>query len=202
MFYESFWIESRWYLCISICIFLHTYIAICVCIYMNIYVKTLGGEGCLQDSGVPGSTLASASWSNSPIMLYSPWCQCTQTCSHVSFIKKKQYLYASARCKQPSGESFLPGIDSLLYPMCDTARLVPNRFLTDGSWPRRWDAGFNSGRRGVSLRFWGPRFNTGIHLMKQLARNWCLHCCQCMEICTHVSIIQNNASIYIFLWFS
>ena len=91
MFYESFWIESRWYLCISICIFLHTYIAICVCIYMNIYVKTLGGEGCLQDSGVPGSTLASASWSNSPIMLYSPWCQCTQTCSHVSFIKNNIY---------------------------------------------------------------------------------------------------------------
>ena len=28
------------------------------------------------------------------------------------------------------------------------------------------DAGYNGGRRGVPLRFWGPRFATGIQLMQ------------------------------------
>ena len=42
------------------------------------------------------------------------------------------------------------------------------------------------------LRFWGPRFPTGNHPMKQFAHNWYLRCCQCTEACYHVSVIQNN----------
>ena len=67
-----------------------------------------------------------------------------------------------------------------------------NPFLANGSWPSGQDAGYSSGRRGMSLRFWGPRFNTGIHLMKQFAHNWYLYCCQCTETCSHVSFIQNS----------
>ena len=33
--------------------------------------------------------------------------------------------YASARCERLSGESFLPRIDSLLWPLCHTAQLGP-----------------------------------------------------------------------------
>ena len=76
--------------------------------------------------------------------------------------------------------------------MCDTTQLVPIRILTDGSWPSGYDAGCNSGWRGVPLRFWGPRFNTGIHLMKQFAHNWYLPYCQCTETCSHAFFIQNN----------
>ena len=46
-------------------------------------------------------------------------------------------------------------------------------------------------RRGVSLKFWGPRFATRIHPMKQFAHNWHLPWCQCTEACYHVSFIQN-----------
>ena len=46
--------------------------------------------------------------------------------------------------------------------------------------------------RGVSLGLRGPRFNTGIHPMKQFAHNWYLPCCQCTETCSHVSFIQND----------
>ena len=53
-------------------------------------------------------------------------------------------------------------------------------------WLQQWAA------RGVFLRFWGPGFNTGIHLIKQLAHNWYLSCCQCTETCSRVSFIQNN----------
>ena len=42
------------------------------------------------------------------------------------------------------------------------------------------------------LRFWGPQFATGIHLMKQFAHNWYLPCCQGTEACYHVSVIQND----------
>ena len=34
------------------------------------------------------------------------------------------------------------------------------------------------------------RFVTGIYLMKQFANNWCLTCCQCTKVCSHVSRIQ------------
>ena len=47
------------------------------------------------------------------------------------------YLYASARCKQLSGESFLLRIDSLLRAMCDTVQLVPFRF--DGWVGHGWE---------------------------------------------------------------
>ena len=48
------------------------------------------------------------------------------------FLRTKEYLYASARCKKPRGESFLPRIGSLLQPMCDTAQLVTIRFWRMG----------------------------------------------------------------------
>ena len=54
-----------------------------------------------------------------------------------------------------------------------------NPFLTDG-------------RRGLCLRLSGPRFTTGIHLMKQFTHNWYLPWCQCTESCYHVSFTQNN----------
>ena len=40
---------------------------------------------------------------------------------------KRLYLYASARCKQPSGQSFLSVIGSLLCWVSDTIRLVTIR---------------------------------------------------------------------------
>ena len=71
-------------------------------------------------------------------------------------------------------------------------KLVPIRLLTDGLWRSKWDAGYSSGWRGVSLRFWGPRFATGIHLMKQSPHSWYSPCCQRTESCYYVSI-QNNS---------
>ena len=47
-------------------------------------------------------------------------------------------------------------------------------------------------RRGVPVKLWGPRFNTGIHRMKQFAHNLYLPCCQCTETCSHVSFGNNN----------
>ena len=55
---------------------------------------------------------------------------------------------------------------------------------------------YNNGRRRVSLRFWGPRFATGIHFIKQFAHKWYLPCCQCTEVCYHVSFIQHNMISY------
>ena len=71
---------------------------------------------------------------------------------------------------------------------------IYNNFIAhmDGSWLSGKDARYNSGRRWLSLRFWGPRFATCIHLMKQLAHNWYLPFCQCTETCYHVSSIQND----------
>ena len=54
-------------------------------------------------------------------------------------------------------------------------------------WLRRW---LQQWLARVSLRLWGPRFATGIQLMKQFVHNWYLHCCQCMEPCYHVAFIS------------
>ena len=72
-----------------------------------------------------------------------------------------------------------------------TAQLVPIRF---------WRMGYGRVVRtlatavcsvGVS-KIWGPRFATGIHLMKQFAHSWYLPWCKCTVSCYHVSFIQNN----------
>ena len=73
--------------------------------------------------------------------------------------------------------------------MCDTAQLVPIRFWRMGHGRMVKTLATTLGV-GVSLRFRGPRFNTGIHLMKQFAHNWYLPCCQCTETCSHVSFIH------------
>ena len=70
--------------------------------------------------------------------------QCTKTSSHVIFTQNTIYLYASARCKHPNGESFQPRIGPLLCRVCDTIQLVSNRF-TDGSWLSGWHARHSNG---------------------------------------------------------
>ena len=74
-----------------------------------------------------------------------------------------------------------------LFKPYKTSRLVPIRF-----WRMGHGRVVKTLATTVSLRFWGPRFNTGIHLMKQFAHNWYLPCCHCTETCSHVSFIQDN----------
>ena len=59
-------------------------------------------------------------------------CRCTGTCSQVSSTQT-WYLYDSARCKQPSGESLLLRAGSLLCRVCGTVWLVPVHFWRTGS---------------------------------------------------------------------
>ena len=64
-----------------------------------------------------------------------------------------KYLYACARCKQASGELFLPGIDSLFWPVSDTVRRVPIRFCSC----RVVSTLATAVGAELLLRFWGPR---------------------------------------------
>ena len=90
-----------------------------------------------------------------------------------------QYLYANASCKQPRGESLLPRLDSLffggLWPMCDTAELVAMCFWWLGHGQMGMTLAYISCWQGVSMRFWGARFTTGIHLMKQVMTHLILY---------------------------
>ena len=90
---------------------------------------------------------------------YSPCCQCTETYSHVSS-KQKSNPFVSAKYKQPSGQSFLPRIGSLLRQVPYTIRLMP----TEDTW-------HNCGWRSCFDTL-GLTFESGFH-------RWYLSCCQC-----------------------
>ena len=121
---------------------------------------------------------------------YFPCCQCTETYSHVSFTRNNIYAPVPG-VSSPVENRFCPE----LTRCCSQCVILLSWYQSvfDGwvmaEWLRRW---LNSGWRGLSLWFWGPRCNTGIHLMKQFAHNWDLNCCQGTETCSQVSFIQNN----------
>ena len=97
-------------------------------------IKTLvpnrGRRSCLEtlgpafESGIQYMKQFAHNW-------YLSSCRCTETWPHVSSIRI-YYLYTYARCKQPSGESFLSRIGSMLCQVCDTIRPVPIRFWCAG----------------------------------------------------------------------
>ena len=122
---------------------------------------------------------------------YLPCYQCTETCSHASFIQNNTYTPVPG-ASSPVENSSCPESNRccnqcvILLSWCQS--------MLNGSWLNGSDAGYNSEGQGVSLRFLGPRFNTGIHLINQFAHNLCLPCCQCTEIYSHVCSPVENRS--------
>ena len=54
-----------------------------------------------------------------------------------------------------------------------------------------WKIVYNSNMDFSSLNLWGPCPMYIMH-MKQIAHNWYLPICQCMEICSHISLPHKN----------
>ena len=118
-----------------------------------------------------------------------PHCQCTETCSHVSFIQND--------ISTPVPGVSIP-VENRSCP--ESTRCCSQCVLTlswcqsvvDGlvmaEWLRHW---LQQWSRWVSLRFWGPRFNTCTHLMKQFAHNWYLLFCKCAKIYVRQGYVQD-----------
>ena len=71
-------------------------------------------------------------------------------------------------------------------------------YRTYGRWQFVFDGWVLAERSGrstqqwvvvLSVRSWGPGFATCIQHMRQIA-HYCLLCSQCMEACSHISLIQ------------
>ena len=86
-------------------------------------------------------------------------------------------IYASARCKQSSGETFLPSrfvVLGYVVPFC-LCQSVFDRWIMAESLacqPPLWVAKMALTSRGLG-------FETTHYRMKQLVHNWYLPCCQC-----------------------
>ena len=81
--------------------------------------------------------------------------------------KEKQYLYVRPGSKQPSGESFLLRVCSLLCWVCDTNAGNASPFWRTGhGWVVRTFGIVTGG--GVALRLWGPCSTLG-------SSTWAIH---------------------------
>ena len=81
-----------------------------------------------------------------------PCCQCTETRSHVSVIQES-YIYKPVPGVSAPLRTFPDENCSMLYPMCDTTKLVSIPLLVDHLWPSGFDAQHSSGRWRI---LWDP----------------------------------------------
>ena len=125
---------------------------------------------------------------------YLPWYRYTEACYRVSFIQNNIYTPVSGLSSSVENRSCPES--TRCCSQCVIRLSLCQSVLTDGLWPSGYDTAYTSEWRGLSLRSCGPQFATGIHLMKQLARDWYLPYWQCTDACYPVSFIQNDTYIY------